>query len=88
MKLPNTLYDWMKWIGLIALPALGLAYSQLATTWNLPYGPQIQDTCDILGVLIGTLIGISAYTISQEQKKEEENQKQMEELIGEPDGKD
>lgn len=87
MKLPNTVYDWLKWIGLICLPAIGLAYSQLANVWELPYGTQVQDTCDILGVLIGTLIGISAYTISLEHKKEE-NQKQMEELIGEPDGKD
>lgn len=82
MKLPDKIYDVLKWIGLICLPALGLAYSQLATTWSLPYGPQIQDTCDILGVLIGTLIGISAYTINQEHKKQELEQEPVDELTG------
>lgn len=69
MKLPNKIYDVLKWIGLICLPALGLAYSQLAGVWQLPYGEQIQTTCDIVGVLIGTLIGVS--TLNYNKDKEE-----------------
>lgn len=73
MKLPNKLYDILKWVGLIALPALGLAYSQLAGVWSLPYGQQIQTTCDILGVLIGTLIGVSTLNYNKEVDTNEPN---------------
>lgn len=69
MKLSNRVYDILKWIGLIALPALGLAYSQLAGVWELPYGEQIQTTCDIIGVLLGTLIGVSTYNYNKESQE-------------------
>lgn len=71
MKLHNKVYDILKWVGLIALPAIGLAYSQLAEVWGLAYGQQIQTTCDVLGVLLGTLIGVSSYNYNKEQQLEE-----------------
>lgn len=57
--LPNKVYNVLKWVAMIALPALGLFYSELASIWGLPYGSEIQDTANILGVLIGTLIAVS-----------------------------
>lgn len=60
MVLNSRLYDKMKWLGLIALPALGLFYSVIAPLWGLPYAEPITKTLDALGVLIGTLIGISS----------------------------
>ena len=89
MKLPDRVYDVLKWIGLIALPAIGLAYSQLADVWKWPYGVQVQTTCDIIGVLIGTLIGVSAISINAEQRKQLKEEQNMKELMGEsPDGED
>ena len=52
-------YDILKWIALVALDAIGLAYSEFAEVWGLPYGEQIYKTCTILAILIGTLIGVS-----------------------------
>lgn len=56
----SKIYDILKWIALVALDALGLAYESLSQVWNLPFGDEIAKTCTIISVLIGTLIGISS----------------------------
>ena len=40
----NKLYDILKWIAQILLPALGTLYFALAGIWNFPYGEQIVGT--------------------------------------------
>ena len=55
------LYDALKWIALVALDALGIAYESLAQVWNLPFGDEVMKTCTIFSVLIGTLIGVSSH---------------------------
>lgn len=56
----SKLYDALKWIALVALDALGIAYESLAQVWNLPFGDEVMKTCTIFSVLIGTLIGVSS----------------------------
>lgn len=60
MKLNNKVYDVLKWIALIALDAIGVAYKAIATIWKLPLGDEVMQTCTCASVLIGTLIGISS----------------------------
>ena len=57
----SKLYDALKWIALVALDALGIAYESLAQVWNLPFGNEVMKTCTIFSVLIGTLIGVSSH---------------------------
>ena len=57
--IPNQLYDILKWVGLIALPALAVFYATCAPAWSGPYPDQVVLTLNALGVLIGTLIGAS-----------------------------
>ena len=56
----NKTYDVLKWIALVALDAVGLFYSTIATIWGLPYGDQVLTTCTACSVLLGTLIGVSS----------------------------
>jgi hypothetical protein len=67
MKLPDKVYNVLKWIALICLPALSTFYSLLADVWNLPYATQIPTTINGIAVLIGTIIGISHLTIKAEE---------------------
>lgn len=69
MKLKDEVYEILKWLSCVALHAIGLAYSQLANVWSLPFGDQISTTCDILGTLIGVLVGVSTYNYRKEQKQ-------------------
>ena len=68
MKLPNKVYDVLKWISLIALDAVGVAYESLASVWNLPFGDEIMKTCTIISILIGALIGLSTRNYNKGDK--------------------
>ena len=68
MKLNKKLYDILKWVSLIALDAIGVAYEGLATVWNLPFGNEIMKTCTITSILIGTLIGVSSINYKKGDK--------------------
>lgn len=58
-KLKDNVYDVLKWIALICLPALGVAYSALAGVWGWPYADEISRTVNAVCVLLGALLGIS-----------------------------
>lgn len=59
MRLNNSLYDILKWITMIVLPALGTLYFALAQIWGLPYGEQIIGTISAVTVFMGAILGIS-----------------------------
>lgn len=67
--LPNKLYDWLKWIAILALPAAGLFYSKIAGIWGLPYATEIAGTIDAIGTLLGALLGISTYKYNKTNSK-------------------
>lgn len=60
MKLSNKVYDVLKWIAQIALPAVATLYSALAGIWGLPYGEQIVGTIVAVDTCLGILLGISS----------------------------
>lgn len=68
MKLPDKVYDVLKWICLIVLPACGTLYFALSGIWGFPYGEQIVGTLTAIDTFLGALIGVSAKTISNENK--------------------
>lgn len=55
----NKVYDALKWIALILLPALAVLYVKLAPVWQWPYPDQIVDTIIAVDLFLGTLLGIS-----------------------------
>lgn len=56
----NKMYDVLKWIAMVALPAVGTLYFALAGIWGLPYGEQIVGTITAIDTFLGVLLGISA----------------------------
>ena len=70
MKLPDKVYDVLKWVAMIALNAVGLCYRTLAAIWGLPFGEAIQQTCAALAVLIGALLGISSAQYYKDAKQQ------------------
>ena len=59
MTLDNKMYDLLKWIALIVLPALGTLYFGLSSIWGLPYGEQIVGTITVIDTFLGALLGVS-----------------------------
>lgn len=59
MLLSNKVYDALKWITLILLPAIGVFYLAMANTWALPYGTEIVSSLAALDLFLAALLGIS-----------------------------
>lgn len=70
MRISNKLYDVLKWLCLIALPAVGALYFGLSKIWGFPYGVEVVGTLDLVATFIGTLIGISTRTYNKEKQDE------------------
>ena len=60
MKLPDKVYDVLKWLVCILLPAIGTFYVAMAGTWGLPYADEICKTTQAVALFIGALIGVSS----------------------------
>lgn len=59
MKINSTLYDWLKWISVIVIPALVVLINTVFKAWGLPYAEPISTTVAAIGLFIGAIIGIS-----------------------------
>lgn len=60
MKLENKVYDALKYIALIVLPAVATLYSGLSKVWTgLPYGAEIPATIMLIDTFLGVLLKVS-----------------------------
>lgn len=71
LRLKDSVYNILKWICLIALPAMAVFYAVIAKIWGLPYEAEIPATINAIAVFIGALIGISHLNINKEEQNEE-----------------
>lgn len=65
MKMNNKVYDVLKFIAQIILPALATLYFGLAQIWNLPYAEAIVGTISVVDAFLGTILGISTYNYNK-----------------------
>ena len=69
MKMSNKLYDILKYIAQIVLPALGTLYFALAKIWSFPYGAEIVGTITAVDAFLGALLKISTDQYNKEQEE-------------------
>jgi hypothetical protein len=55
----NKIYDILKWIAQLLLPAIGTLYFALAGIWGFPYGEEIVGTITAIDTFLGVILGIS-----------------------------
>ena len=72
MKMSNKVYDVLKYIAQIVLPALGTLYFALAKIWSFPYGAEIVGTITAVDAFLGALLKISTNQYNKEQAPLEE----------------
>jgi len=68
MKLSNKAYDVLKYIALIALPALQVFWLTIGKIWDLSYTVEIGATIGAVALLLGTLLGVSTSNYNKEQR--------------------
>lgn len=59
MTMSNKVYDILKKIALVWLPALATLYVTIAGIWGLPYAEAISGTIMAVDFFLGTILGIS-----------------------------
>lgn len=65
----NKVYDILKWIAQILLPALGTLYFALAGIWNFPYAEAIVGTITAIDTFLGIILGISTIQYNKKEVK-------------------
>ena len=69
-RLKDSVYDVLKWITMIVLPALATAYVGLAAIWGWPFADEVAKTTAVICTLLGALLGISTAQYNKENKDE------------------
>lgn len=73
MKMPvlsDQLYNKLKFIAQVLLPAMGTLYFALAGIWGLPYGEQVVGTITAIDTFLGALLGLSTMQYKKSLKEE------------------
>ena len=66
MKLPNRLFDILKWVAILFLPALAILVRSIFAIWNLPFGRELSDTIVAMQVFLGAILGVSTLNYNKE----------------------
>lgn len=64
----NKVYDVLKWVTLVALPATTALWLTLANIWGFPYAEAIGATLAAITTFLGALLGISSYNYNKSLK--------------------
>ena len=67
----NKVYDVLKFIAQVFLPAVGTLYFALASIWGLPYGEEIVGTITAVDAFLGALLHVSSMSYVEELECEE-----------------
>ena len=54
--------DILKWLALIALPAVAWLVGAVGPQWGLPHCGELVTTINAIGLFVGALIGVSQLT--------------------------
>lgn len=86
----NKVYDVLKYVAQIVLPAVATLYFTLAQIWGLPYGEEIVGTIVAIDTFLGVILQVSTNSYNKYLPEMENVAKQYEKRIadGEFDGVD
>lgn len=70
MRLSNRTYDILKYVALIALPAIQVFWLTIGKIWNINYTVEIGATIGACALLLGTLLGVSTTNYRAEKEQD------------------
>ena len=70
----NKVYDALKYVAQIVLPALGTLYFALAQIWGLPYGEQVVGTITAVDAFLGALLRLTTIKYEKSLKEVQEDE--------------
>ena len=73
----NKVYDVLKFIAQIVLPASATFYLTLSRFWDIPYPEAISGTIIAVDTFLGCVLGISSYSYQKEKQAELEETRRL-----------
>ena len=73
----NKLYDVLKWLVILFIPALATLYRGIAGIWDLPFAEDIPQTLIEIDAFLGAIIGLSTIDYNQKKKAELEEARRL-----------
>lgn len=70
----NKVYDALKYVAQIVLPALATLYFSLAQIWGLPYGEQVVGTITAVDAFLGALLRLTTIKYEKSLKEVQEDE--------------
>ena len=68
MKLNDKVYDILKWLVIIVMPACATLYAALASVWGWPFAEQVTTTITAVDTFLGAALCISTVNYHKEDK--------------------
>jgi hypothetical protein len=72
MKISNKWYNILKYISMIALPAIVVFLSTIGDIWDFGWMPKVVGTISAVAVLLGALLQISTSNYWKEKANDEQ----------------
>lgn len=60
--LPDKIYDLIKFVVTVVMPAVSVLYAGLAGIWGWPYADEVTRTIAVVYTFLCAVMGISSYT--------------------------
>ena len=58
-EMDGRVYDVLKWVAMLFLPALAVLVKTIFTVWSIPYGEEISTSILAINVFLSSILGIS-----------------------------
>lgn len=66
----SKVYDVLKEVALVVLPAISVLYLALAGIWKLPYGQEVSGTIMALDTFLGAVLHVSSKQYNKEKEED------------------
>jgi len=70
----SKVYDVIKFIAQIVLPALGTLIFSIASIWGMPYAEQIVGTITAIDVFLGVILGVASAQYKKQIESENKDE--------------
>lgn len=70
MIIPSKVYDVLKWVCMIVLPAIATLWFTLGKVWGFPYLGEIEATIIAIDTFLGAILGVSTIQYNKLEGKE------------------
>ena len=68
LHLKDSVYDMLKWLVIIVLPACATLYAALSYVWGWPFAEQVTTTITAVDTFLGAVLCISTVSYHKEDK--------------------